>query len=291
MGAGAEFKTLRELGHEYLDSLKVYSYSPYTIASYHAGIKDVCEFLERESIETSRVTYQVAEKWLRSLSKRQFNAPSMRGYLTSVRGFWRWLMGQEVVRNNPFKELRSIRYQRPIPKPLAEQQITKMIEAETDPMWRAVWELFYATGLRCMAVRNATRAGINWDSKTLTLISKGKECIKPMSPILLAALKHYLDTVPDKGTKWLFQGKGGAKLRKTTVAKYLELAAKRVGIEQHVHPHLLRHSIATHLLDHGTDLRHVQEFLDHKSILTTQIYTHVSQAKLREAIEKSHPRQ
>lgn len=290
-GQGSELKGLRELGKDYLESLKVYSYSPFTIASYNAGIQDLAEFLERERVEPGQVTYKIAEGWLRSLSKRQFNAASMRAYLTSVRGFWRWLMGQEVARNNPFKELRSIKYQRPIPKPLAPEQIRALIDGETDPLWHTLWEFFYGTGLRVTAIRGAQQSAINWEARTITLRSKGgKERQKVLTEHLTGILKSYLAGREDKGTPWLFQGKGGAKLRKSTISKYLAMAALRVGITQHVHPHLLRHSIATHLLDNGADIRHVQEFLDHASITSTQIYTQVAQGKLREVIEKTHPR-
>ncbi len=291
MGQGAGCKGLRELGKDYLESLAVYSYSPFTIASYNAGIQDLAEHLERLHVEPQQVTYMIAENWLRSLSKRQFNAASMRSYLTSVRGFWRWLMGQEVARNNPFKELKSIKYHRPVPKPLAPGQIRALIDGEVDPMWHAIWEFFYGTGLRITATRGATRSAINWEAKTITLKSKGgKERQKVLTDHLVAVLKSYLASTPDKGGPYLFQGKGGCRLRKLTISKHLTAAAKRVGIEQRVHPHLLRHSIATHLLDNGADIRHVQEFLDHASITSTQIYTQVSQLKLRSVIEDCHPR-
>jgi site-specific recombinase XerD len=156
-----------------------------------------------------------------------------------------------------------------------------------------MWECFYGTGFRISSVRLLERENVNFEAHTIRTIKKGGvDHVQHMTEALENAIKDHLKY--SQPYRYLFacglNGREGRPLAEETIRKFLSEAAARVGIERKVWPHLLRHSIATHLLDRGADLRHVQVFLDHGSIQATEIYTHVSKEKLRQVLDDCHPR-
>lgn len=260
---------------------------------YRHCLRDLVEYLERIGKSVEDVDYVIAEAWLLSLEKRKYKGSTMRGHIAAARGLWRELQRRRVVQYNPFKDLRTIRYKTPIPDPLSEEQVRNLIDAEPFPMRKAMWECFYATGFRISSVRLIETDHVNFDAHTVRALRKGNQYqVQHMTSALEAAIKSHLQY--SRRYKYLFactlSGREGQPLAECTIRKYLREAALRVGITRKIWPHLLRHSIATHLLDRGADLRYVQEFLDHESIQSTGIYTHVSKARLRGVIDDCHPR-
>jgi site-specific recombinase XerD len=278
---------------EFLATLEVYQYSPATAERYGIALRDLCEYLERNGKTVEEVDYTMAEGWLISLQKRNYSGSTLRNSVSAARSFWLELQRKKIVPYNPFKDLRPIRYKRPVPNPLSQEQVRALIDAEPFPIRKAMWECFYGTGFRISSVRLLERENVNFESHTIRTLKKGGvDHVQHMTETLENAIKDHLKY--SQPHHYLFacslNGREGRPLAEETIRKFLSEAAVRVGIQRKVWPHLLRHSIATHLLDRGADLRHVQVFLDHGSIQATEIYTHVSKEKLRSVIDDCHPR-
>ena len=158
-----------------------------------------------------------------------------------------------------------------------------------------MFELMYASGLRISEVVNLKLSDIDFDGRILRILGKGnKERLVPFYELAKTKLLNYIQTVRNKWLKndheYVFINQKGSKLTSRGIQYRMELASKKTLLMVHLHPHMLRHSFATHLLDAGADLRLVQELLGHSSLSTTQIYVHVSMSRLKNVYENAHPR-
>jgi site-specific recombinase XerD len=184
-----------------------------------------------------------------------------------------------------------------LPAVLSQQEVARLIEAALTPVHRIVLMTLYATGLRRAELTRLKVADI--DTERMVIHVRGGKGRKDrdvmLSPKLLDELRHYWRGLKHKPRTWLFPGgrwHGGTEMPMTDKVVWYacEQAAKRAGIDKPVHPHTLRHSFATHLLDNGADLRSVQELLGHQSLSTTQVYTHLTTQRMRAAYDNAHPR-
>ena len=221
--------------------------------------------------------------------------------ISSLRSFYRYLMSQGRVERNPVTGILLPSKEKHLPDFLLFEEVNRLFESFdlSDPIQlrnRALFELMYASGLRVSEAVNLTRSAINLSERTLRFIGKGsKERMVPFYTDAAEILKRYLDEsrpvlLCGKTHDRVFINQKGESLTSRGIEYLLDLCSKKAGLSRSIHPHMLRHSFATHLLDNGADLRLVQELLGHSSISTTQIYTHVTLDRLRETYLKAHPR-
>ena len=226
---------------------------------------------------------------------------SLSRYLSGFRQFYRWLMREGSIKKDPTAMIESPRLGRGLPKALSEQQVEALLEApdvET-PLGlrdRAMIELMYATGLRVSELIGLELPNLNLNQGVVRVTGKGgKERLVPLGEESISWLTRYLDY----GRGELMRGAACAKIfvtaRKTGMTRQafwhsIRKHAQLAGIDQQVSPHMLRHSFATHLLNHGADLRVVQLLLGHSDLSTTQIYTHIARDGLKNLHSKHHPR-
>jgi len=222
--------------------------------------------------------------------------------LASLRCYFRFAQREGLCASNPAKPLRNPRRERKLPHFLTNREIGKLLNAppKSDAMGlrdRAILETLYSAGLRVSELVGINEADLDFAGGLVRVRGKGKrERLAPLGSFAMRALKAWLRMrSPAKGqakdeATAVFLNKFGKRLSTRSVGRMLEKYLKLTGLDLRTSPHTLRHSFATHLLDRGADIRSVQELLGHKSLVTTQIYTHVSTAGLRAAYEKAHPR-
>lgn len=221
--------------------------------------------------------------------------------ISSLRSFYRYLMSLGRIERNPVTGILLPSKEKHLPDFLLFEEVNRLFESFdlSDPIQlrnRALFELMYASGLRVSEAVNLTRSAINLSERTLRFIGKGsKERMVPFYTEAAEILKKYLDEsrpilLCGKAHDRVFINQKGEPLTPRGIEYVLDQCSKKAGLPRSVHPHMLRHSFATHLLDNGADLRLVQELLGHSSISTTQIYTHVTLDRLRETYLKAHPR-
>ncbi|GIX30468.1 MAG: tyrosine recombinase XerD [Porticoccaceae bacterium] len=233
--------------------------------------------------------------------RRRYSPRSTARALTCLRGFYRHLVSEGRIAADPTAAVASPRVGRPLPRGLSEHEVDRLLAAP-DPATplglrdKAMLELLYATGLRVSELVGLALAQVNLRQGVVRVQGKGgKERLVPLGEPAQRWLLRYLRAgrpqLPSAtASEALFPGAGGRPLTRQAFWYRLRKWARRAGIERPLSPHTLRHAFATHLLNHGADLRVVQLLLGHSDLSTTQIYTHVARARLRELHEKHHPR-
>ncbi len=221
--------------------------------------------------------------------------------LAAVRGLFDFLVRTGRVGQNPAELVSSPKHEEKLPKVLSVEQVRSLLEripARTplELRDRAMLELAYSCGLRCEEIVNLDRNAVDFESEQVRVLGKGsKERILPIGEPAQGALRRYLERgrhalVSDPAEPALFISKSGRRLSNSDVTRRLGRWVKEAALAAGVSPHSLRHSFATHLLEGGADLRTIQELLGHASISTTQVYTRVDAARLRDAYAATHPR-
>ncbi len=231
-------------------------------------------------------------------------APRRRRWRASwppIRGFYAYLVRTEKVGANPAELVSSPKRSEKLPHVLTTEQMRALLEripARTplELRDRAMLELAYSCGLRCEEIVNLDEGSLDFETEQLRVLGKGsKERILPVGEPAQRALRRYLDKgrhalTVDKRERALFLSKSGRRLSNSDITRRLGLWTREAALAAGVSPHSLRHSFATHLLEGGADLRTIQELLGHASISTTQVYTRVDAARLRDTYAASHPR-
>ncbi len=219
-----------------------------------------------------------------------------------MRSFFRFAQREGLIDSNPAKPLRNPRRNRPLPHFLSSRELKRLLAAppRNEPLGvrdGAILETMYSAGLRVSETVGVNDGDLDFGQGLVRVRGKGrKERLAPLGSYAVRALKRWqglreLSPREDSGREApVFVNRFGMRLSTRGVARMLEKYLKLTGLDLRTSPHSLRHSFATHLLDHGADIRSVQELLGHKSLATTQIYTHVSTANLRKVYERAHPR-
>lgn len=289
----------------YLRFLKVErNASDFTIKSYREDLLVWAQFLA-ESLGGSPTPGQIQSTDLRAyigaLTDAGYAASSIARKLASMRSFFKFAQREGLVAGNPAKPLRNPRRERSLPHFLTTREIAKLLSAPnvSEPMGkrdRAIFETIYSAGLRVSELVGINDEDLDLDGGLVRVRGKGKrERLGPLGTYAVEAIEAWqrvrkqLNTKSSRVTP-LFTNRFGHRLTTRSIARMLEKYLLQTGLNTKTSPHTLRHSFATHLLDGGADIRSVQELLGHKSIVTTQIYTHVSTAGLKQAYEKAHPR-
>jgi integrase/recombinase XerC len=288
----------------FLDDLKHRrGLSPHTVANYGSDLVQFSVFLE-ESVGTARVgdvDVLAIRSFLAHLHAQGTARASIARKLAAIRTFFRYLAREGKITKNPARLVSTPRLDRKIPPRIEESEVERLLETPdtSGPLGRrdlAMLELLYATGLRVGELVSLDLSRLELEERLVRVSGKGnKERIVPFGEPAEEAIRRYL---PDRlhlvrlgdGTDALFLNARGGRLSARSVRRlmdrYLRAAALRSGLS----PHSLRHAFATHLLEHGCDLRSIQELLGHESLSTTQKYTQLSTQKLLEVYEKSHPK-
>jgi integrase/recombinase XerC len=223
---------------------------------------------------------------------------SVQRRLSAARSFFRYLAREGVVRNNPANEVRAPKAAKRLPKTLDVDQIVQLLEIPTDDTLavrdRAIMELFYSSGLRLAELVGLDVGQVDLNDRTVRVLGKGaKTRIVPVGAKAIAAIRAWQRvraTLAAVEETALFVGRNGQRMGARAVQQRVHFWARRQGLPQRVHPHLFRHSFATHLLESSRDLRGVQELLGHADIATTQIYTHLDFQHLARIYDATHPR-
>lgn len=272
-----------------------------SLLSYQQDLKKYTSYLENRGIsEPLKITSKDISEFLFSLRNRVAIITIAR-ILSTIKSFHKFLVREKITPRSPADFLESPKTDKKIPSFLNFEEIQKMLKVPNlknhqGIRSRAILELMYATGLRVSESSYLKISDINLDLGFIKCKGKGsKERIVPLGKIAQQFIQKYmLEARPKllgkKVSQYLFLAQGARRLSRQSIWKMLKKTVIKTGIKKKVTPHTLRHSFATHLLERGADLRSVQEMLGHSSIITTQIYTHINQTRLKEIHTKFHPR-
>lgn len=246
--------------------------------------------------DTQEIRHHLDNLYQAGLSSR-----SVGRHLTTIRNFYGFLLREGEVATDPTEHLRTPKQWQTIPKYLNVQEIDRIVQATdlsrpTGVRDRAMMELLYASGLRVSELCKVGVGDLNLEAGVLRTTGKGnKQRLVPVGKTAVLAVRAYLETgraalLKGRASRYLFITARGGRLTRQAFWKLLAAHGRKAGIFHGLTPHVLRHSFATHLLEGGADLRSVQIMLGHADISTTQIYTHVMRSRLRDTVEKHHPR-
>ena len=274
--------------------LKIKSYSNHTILSYERDINEFFIFLNRKKITLNQINSSLGSQWLISLRKRGLSNRSIHRKISSVRNFFRYLQKNNHLEQNIFEGIRVPKIEEKLPKILSLEDVDKLLSFQPKSKYdfrdKAFLELLYSSGLRVSEAVNVTMKSFEANFSFLKVLGKGrKERLVPVGDFAIKAINDWLNNrglVEDQNI--LFTNKYGKKITVRAMQQRLEKISLSLGM-QSIHPHMLRHSFATHMLESSGDLRSIQEMLGHSSLSTTQIYTKLNFQQLVKIYDKAHP--
>jgi integrase/recombinase XerC len=239
-----------------------------------------------------------ARRFVAVLHARGLEGRTLARMLSAWRTFYRYLARDHGLTHNPFQGIRSPKTPKTLPRALSPDEAARLVDLPGDePMTirdRAMFELFYSSGLRLSELTGVKLGDVDFQDGTVRVTGKGNKArVVPVGDLAQRALRDWLAARAMLATPeqpLLFVSSSGRPVSPRTVQRRLETWALRQGLTQHVHPHMLRHSFASHVLQSSGDLRAVQEMLGHSSISTTQVYTHLDYQYLAKAYDAAHPR-
>ena len=273
-----------------------------SIESYSADLAGYGDFLEENQIvDLSRADTTVILAWLIHLSKKGLSSKSRARHLITIRGFYKYLIGEKHLSINPLKDVDIPKIGQALPKILSIAEVETILNAQNRTTPKGIRnlsmiEIIYGAGLRVSELISLKLQDVNLDAGLLRVMGKGsKERIVPFGTKAKSITREWIDTARPLVLKhipsqYLFVARAGKPMTRQAFWKIIKKSACLAGISKNVTPHTLRHSFATHLLEGGADLRSVQTMLGHSDISTTQIYTHISKEYLMKMHQKFHPR-
>jgi integrase/recombinase XerD len=274
--------------------------SPNTVESYARDLAALAAFAEKRQLDPAALDRRELEAFVRSLMASGLSPRSTARAVACVRGFYKFLAVEQRHESSPADDLRAPRAWAALPKFLDLDEVDRLLAQPdvTTPRGlrdKALISVLYATGLRVSELISLKLTNLHLGEGYLTCIGKGdKERIVPIGQEATEWVQRYLaDARPKlapKSSPWLFVNARGGPLSRVGFWKLLKEYGLKAGITRNISPHVLRHSFATHLLDRGADLRAIQMMLGHADLSTTQIYTHVLEARLRSVYDRFHPR-
>ncbi len=270
--------------------------SPHTITAYRRDLAALAASVGDSPL--ARLDNAQLRRALMQLHGGGLAARSLARTLSAWRAYYRWLARHGAITVDPCAGLRAPKQPRTLPKVLSVDQTAALLDAtaegELETRDKAMFELFYSSGLRLAELAGIDADGIDFDAGTVTVTGKrAKTRTVPVGSKAMEAVRTWLDergAIASEDERGLFVGRRGKRLTARTIERRLERWAKKQGLGLHVHPHMLRHSFASHLLQSSGDLRAVQELLGHANISTTQIYTHLDFQHLAKVYDAAHPR-
>jgi len=273
-----------------------------TVASYGRDLAKLLDYSAKNGKHLKALARDDISDLMTELRQGGLSARSSARLLSTLRQFYRFLLSEEEISEDPTETVPAPRITRTLPEVLSEKEVGSLLSAPdlSKPLGlrdKAMLETLYATGLRITELVSLKLDDIRADMMPFVLVrgKRDKERIVPLGGEAYRYVKRYLDEsrgeiLGKKRSPFLFITSRGGHISRKTFWVLVGLYARKAGIRKNIYPHLLRHSFATHLLEHGADLRSVQTLLGHSDITTTQIYTEVSRERLRRLYNKSHPR-
>jgi integrase/recombinase XerD len=292
-----------DLLNNYLEYLSVErGLAKNTIDAYKRDLISFIAFLRaKKAININSVSTTTIISYLLQMQKSGKASSSISRACAAIKSFFQFLFKESIIEEDPTENIDTPKLKHRLPKVLTVQEVEKLLSQPnmTNPLGirdRSILELMYATGIRVSELTSLHIDDVNLEAGFLRCTGKGsKERIIPVADITLDCLKLYIsgarkELLSGKESKILFVNRQGAAISRQGVWKIIRKYSKKAGISKKITPHTLRHSFATHLLEHGADLRAVQEMLGHADISTTQIYTHLTRSKIKEIYDNTHPR-
>ncbi len=291
------------------------NYSDYTIKSYKQDLDLFFEFLDKRKIDILEINIDIIRDFISErLSHKTYRGNnesyrSIKRRLSSLRKFYNFLMSNNIIDNNPFLLVKTPKNETKLPEVLYQKQVENLLnknKTRNDILKdrdQALLELMYSSGLRCSEVVELKLSNIDINSRIMKILGKGnKERLVPFSQDAKFYLEEYLNNLRvmllskaknSESKYYVFLNSKGDKLTTRGLEYIIKEISKKNGLDLgfDFHPHVLRHSFATRLLENGADLRIIQELLGHSSINTTQIYTHVSKEKVKKVYDESFPKE
>lgn len=282
---------------EYLD--KELNYSNDTLVSYKTDLDNYKEYLKNNNINFISITKLEILNYLKYLDDNNLSNKSISRHLSSLRSFYNYLVEIKLLDNNIFKRIRNPKVEKKLPNYLSINEIEDILDKiKEDNIYnirdKTLFEIMYSCGLRVSEVSDLKVSSIDYKEQTIRVMGKGsKERIVYYGEYLKDILDKYLKIrykfLKKGDIEYLFINNNGDKLKRSSITYIMNKIEKETEIKHKFSPHVLRHSFATHLLDNGADLRSVQELLGHENLDTTEIYTHVSNDRLKSVYLKCHP--
>ena len=294
-----------QLKHSFLEYLKIEkNASEHTVTFYLKDLDSLYAFMQKEHIGSIQdLDQQAIRLFLTDLYEQKLSRRTVSRKISSLRSFFKFLEREKITVSNPFISVVLPKTDHPVPGFLYQAELAKLFEVNDlqDPLGQrdqAILETLYATGIRVSEAEGLQLGAIDFSIGTMLVMGKGnKERYVPFGQYAHIALERYITDGRAKlllksqsGTKAVFLNARGGPLTARGIRLILNKMVERAALSIHVHPHKLRHTFATHMLNEGADLRTVQELLGHASLSSTQIYTHVTKDHLRKVYMNSHPR-
>nr|WP_239585274.1 tyrosine recombinase XerC [Amphibacillus cookii] len=278
--------------------------SPNTLINYKQDLNNFFQFLHKEQMNgLNEVDDRVVRLFLTYLYDQKLSRKSVARKISSLRTFYRYLEREEIVENNPFLTIALPKAEQSLPHFLYKEELAQLFMASdlSSPLGQrnqALLELMYATGIRVSECQRLTIDALDFSLQTVLVYGKGrKERYVPFGTFAATALQQYISegrkqllTKSNLDSSAIFLNAKGTPLTDRGIRFILNKIVEDAALTIHIHPHALRHTFATHLLNEGADLRSVQELLGHDHLSSTQIYTHVTKDRLKEVYMKNHPR-
>ncbi|MBN1445323.1 MAG: tyrosine recombinase [Candidatus Omnitrophica bacterium] len=293
-------KTPTELADYFLQHLRVErNLSKNTVGAYSADLKKFRAFMESDNYSLNRVDSEKITAFILFLKKQNLSSSTIVRTLSSVRNFYKFLAGHGFIKINSLPLIESPKVHRHLPEVLSKDEITLLIKdlfGTKDGIRNlAVIELIYGAGLRVSEITGIKTGDINFENNQIKITGKGnRERIVFLNRNSLAAVNSYLAVRAKKlrnsASPYLFVNSRGGKISRQSIWKLIKKMSAVSKLDKNVFPHTFRHSFATHLLESGLDLRIVQELLGHKTLATTEIYTHINKSQIKSVYKKFHPR-
>lgn len=278
-----------------------------TVAEYESDLEVFFNWLEplfSDGLTFEALDTRTIREFLAHLRHdRNYTSSGLNRKIACLKGYFAYLEVEKILPNNPMTRVRSAKEAKLLPKVLSPEDIGRLLQTVEEQIGetknpalalrnRAIFELFYATGIRLSELVGLNADDPDFPGKTLRVIGKGrKERVVFFNDVAADAMTEYLQVTPRKEPGGpLFLNRYGARLSQRGVEKMFSKVLKLSGLEKHASPHTLRHSFATHLLEGGSDLVTIKELLGHESLQTTQVYTNISRQRMRAVYERAHPR-
>jgi len=275
--------------------------SPNTLAAYRADLTALDRWLEQHEAELTGAQRGDLLAFMAARVQAGARPRSTARQLSSFRRFYRYLVREGALREDPTAQIAMPKVGRSLPRSLTEEEVEALLAAPTvsDPLGhrdRTMLEVLYATGLRVSELVNLKLSQVNLNQGVLRIVGKGdRERLIPLGEEAVQWVQQFLqgprvEILLERQTDYLFPTRRGDRMTRQAFWHIIKRYARKAGVDKELSPHTLRHAFATHLLNHGADLRVVQMLLGHSDLSTTQIYTHVARERLKDLHSQHHPR-
>lgn len=262
-------------------------FSDYTIKNYDIDLEDFNRYSNNR-----KVNIDLIREYLKELYKRKYKSRTISRKVSALKSYFKYLESEGIIDDNPMSLISNPKIEKNLPNYLNYNDLDKLLnypdinkkEGLRDAL---ILEMLYSSGCRVSELANIKVKDINFKERKIIILGKGN---KERFVYYGSKCENLLNKYLKDNREYLFTNKHGNKLNERTIRKIVDDTSRKAGLEVHVTPHTLRHTYATHLLNEGADLKSVGELLGHENLSTTQIYTHVSNEKLREVYLKAHPR-